>query len=71
MVTGPVVGASLDGATLTGSVNPLGLSATYRFEFGLTSSYGLQTAVGSLAPVRAPVPISFVLAGLQAHRVYH
>lgn len=63
--------SSLHTATLTGLVNPNGRPASYHFEFGLTSFYGLQTTPGSLPAVRLAQPVRFPISGLQSHRVYH
>ena len=45
---------------LNGAINPEGDSTTWHFEYGLTSSYGLETTPGTLAglgirPVNAPI----------------
>jgi hypothetical protein len=72
-------GVTTDGAgglgastvTLEGSVRPNGQQTVYRFEYGLTTAYGLQT---SLTPAGSGVPavlVSAVVAGLQPGTVYH
>ena len=59
------------GATLTGLINPLGRATSYYFQFGLTGFYGLQTAVLALPASNAIIPVSFPVAGLATHRLYH
>src|SRR5438874_6409012 len=41
--TGAATSVTQSGATLTGTVDPQGMATTYRFEYGTSSSYGLQT----------------------------
>jgi streptogramin lyase len=65
-------GETATGATLTGTVNPLGFLTEYRFEYGTTTSYGLhteppQSAGEGISPVHASASVS----GLQPHQEYH
>ena len=39
---------SAGGGTLTGSVDPNGVATSYRFEYGTTAAYGLQSAGGDV-----------------------
>ena len=71
VVTGPAINAGRQGATLTGFVNPMGLASNFRFQFGLSPFYGLQTNPVSLPPSNAVLPVSFGVGGLAAHRLYH
>jgi hypothetical protein len=71
VLTGPALGVTRHGATLTGFVGPSGLATSYRFQFGVTSFYGLQTDAISLAATNAIVPVSFPIAGLADHTLYH
>ncbi|HEY8865805.1 MAG TPA: fibronectin type III domain-containing protein [Solirubrobacteraceae bacterium] len=69
--TGGTVLRSLNGATLTGFVNPVGAATTYRFQFGFSILYGLQTQPAALPATKTVQGVSFVVTGLQAHRIYH
>jgi hypothetical protein len=60
-------------ATIAGSLNPLGLDATWRFEYGTTNSYG---SFAPTTPVDAgsgssPLPVSTALTGLEPDTLYH
>ena len=70
-VTGPAINTGLQGATLTGFVNTMGLAGTFLFQFGSSPFYGLQTNPVSLPATNAVVPVSFGVSGLAAHRLYH
>jgi hypothetical protein len=71
VTTTPATGIGQDAATFNGTVNTYGVSATYRFEYGTTSSYGSQTL-----PVAAPVgysyaPVSMPVGALTPNTTYH
>lgn len=69
--TGGTSQRTLNGATLIGFVNPVGRATTYRFQFGLSAFYGLETTPGTLAAVKTVQGVTFPIVGLQAHRIYH
>ncbi len=58
-------------ATLTGSVNPLGRSTSWYFEYGTSPSYGTKTDVKSAGSGGSPVAVSSALASLAPGTVYH
>ncbi len=60
-------------AELDGVVNPNGLETSYRFEYGLTPSYGQAAPVpdGSVSAGNADQDISVALSELTPHSVYH
>jgi len=61
-------------ATLRGTVNPFGLSATYHFEYGPTTGYGSRIPVGHEALAgqgREPLPVEQMVEGLQPATTYH
>ncbi len=58
-------------ATLRASVNPNGLDTQYRFEYGLTSSYGSLLPLHSVGAGEAPISVSESLGELQAGSTYH
>jgi phosphodiesterase/alkaline phosphatase D-like protein len=69
--TGGATQRNLHGATLTGIVASVKSPATYRFQFGLTPAYGIETTSLTVPAQPFPQPVSFALSGLQAHRIYH
>ena len=71
--TKPATDLSSDGATLHGVVNPDGLSTTYQFEYGPTTSYGSKspTSAQKVGFGYADVPVQEVLSGLEAGTIYH
>jgi subtilisin family serine protease/DNA-binding beta-propeller fold protein YncE len=66
-------GLSSSKATLNGSLNPDGVSTTYRFEWGTTTSYGSSVPVpnASAGSGSSLVAESEGLTGLQAGTEYH
>jgi len=67
----PSSGVTQSGATLPGTVNPQVQATTYTFDYGLTASYGLRTAVQQAGSGTADVPASATLANLQPGATYH
>lgn len=63
--------SSSTSATLTASVIPNLDSATTYFEWGLSTSYGTQSAVQNLAAGTTPVDVSASLSGLIGGQIYH
>lgn len=72
---GPTTGAAADvgryQATLTGAINPNNQATTYFFEYGLTTSYGLQTNAQTLPAGITTVPVSLTLPGLAPGFTFH
>lgn len=62
--------AATSGFTVTGTVAPLGLATSFRWEYGLTTAYGAQTAPLSLASPRAGQQVSASLTGLAPDTEY-
>jgi subtilisin family serine protease/sugar lactone lactonase YvrE len=73
VVTGEPTNISGGKATMSGSVNPGGLSTTYQFEYGTTTSYGgkLPASSESVGSGNDPVDVSQELTELQPETVYH
>jgi hypothetical protein len=69
--TSPAVDVSRYGATLVGVVNPNNQTTAYHFDFGLTTSYGLETSSKTVPAGTAPVAVGIQLPGLQPGQVYH
>lgn len=58
-------------ATLNGAVNPHGLPASYRFQFGKTRRYGHFTTVRAAGAGKLPVDVAASLAHLDPGTTYH
>jgi uncharacterized repeat protein (TIGR03803 family) len=58
-------------ATLLASVNPMGVPATYFYEYGTDTSYGDQTDQQTLGLGKTPVDVSTTLDGLDPSTTYH
>lgn len=65
---GAVTGTS---ATLSGTVDPLGHSTTWYFEFGTTSGYGTKTASQSVGSSGGAHSVAVPIAGLTPGTTYH
>jgi hypothetical protein len=72
VTTEPGTGVSTEGATLNGAVNPQGISTTYQFEYGTTTSYGSSTPEsGSIGNGTSSVAVSRAINGLAPGTTYH
>lgn len=73
VTTGTASGVTSSGATLNGTVNPEGASATYQFEYGATTAYGsvAPATPGSAGSGSSAVPESAAVSGLTAGTLYH
>jgi hypothetical protein len=69
--TSPAVDVSRYGATLVGVINPNNQTTAYHFDFGLTTSYGFQSAAKTVPAGNTPVAVGIQLPGLQPGQVYH
>jgi hypothetical protein len=69
--TGGTTQRTLHGATLTGLVATVKSPANFRFQYGLTPAYGVETAPSGVPAGPFPQPVSLALTGLEAHRIYH
>jgi hypothetical protein len=69
--TGGVKDVSLNAATLTASVDPNNASTSYKFQYGLTTSYGSTSGTGSAGSGSRGVSVSQRIGGLQAGKRYH
>ncbi|MBI5104372.1 MAG: M36 family metallopeptidase [Solirubrobacterales bacterium] len=58
-------------AVLAGTVNPRGKAASYHFEYGLTTAYGLRTADLPAGSGTVATPVSVVVSGLAPGTTYH
>jgi hypothetical protein len=69
--TGAAKNVTQAAATVTGTVDPQGMATTYRFEYGTSTSYGLQTAEVDAGSGTGAVDASANLSGLTTDTTYH
>lgn len=70
VTTNPATLIASFSAKLNGSVNPHGLTTTFHFQYGLTTSYGLTTPPQNRSG-NTPRNVSANISNLMASRVYH
>ena len=83
-LAGPAVAAGLPAATtrgaqsvsygsavLSGTLNPKGSDTSYYFQYGITRSYGAQTAIADAGAGSRALNVSLPISGLQPITVYH
>jgi hypothetical protein len=71
VTTGAATNVTYNSATLTGAVNPHGLSTLVYFQIGTTNKYGVQSAPQEIPAGGAAVPIAISLPGLEAGNTFH
>ena len=71
VVTGAASGITAKTATLNGAVNPDGASTIYWFQYGTTTSYGLQTGTRGAGSGTSAHSVSAGISGLVAGATYH
>jgi hypothetical protein len=69
--TGGASSVSYGSAVLNGTLNPAGSDTSYYFQFGLTRSYGAQTAIADAGAGSRALAVSLPITGLQPITVYH
>lgn len=69
--TSAATGVTTSAATLNGSVNPNGADASYKFDYGTTTSYGSSTTAGDAGSGTTAVNESAPLTGLSPSTTYH
>jgi hypothetical protein len=69
--TGGVRDVTTSAATLTAAVGPHGSSTSYKFEYGLTTSYGTSTSSASAGAGTGTSSVSARVGGLTAAKRYH
>ena len=69
--TGPATAVERTTATLTGTADPNGSATTYRFEYGTTTAYGLQTADRQAGTGQDAVAAEARLEALSPGTTYH
>jgi hypothetical protein len=69
--TGGAAQVTSTSATLTGTVNPHGLTTSYYFQYGTTTAYGTRTASTSSGKGTVAVAAAAQVTGLAPHTKYH
>jgi Fibronectin type III domain len=69
--TGAATGLGDTTATVTGTVDANGMATTYHFEYGTSSSYGLQTSEQDAGSGTGAADVQAALAGLTSATTYH
>jgi hypothetical protein len=64
-------GPNASGVTFTALLNPGAAPTTYRFQYGTSTAYGLETFGKSVAAGVQPVSVSFRVNSLAPHTTYH
>jgi hypothetical protein len=71
VTTGGAAQVTISSATLTGTVNPRGLSTSYYFQYGTTTAYGSRTASTAAGKGGAGVAAAAQISGLGSKTKYH
>jgi RTX calcium-binding nonapeptide repeat (4 copies) len=71
VVTGAATGVGPTTATLGGTVNPNGQSATWYVEYGTSTSYGTKSAATDAGSGTSSKTVSTGVSGLTAGKTYH
>jgi phosphodiesterase/alkaline phosphatase D-like protein len=71
VTTGTATGVGPTGATLNGTVNPNGEATRDYFQFGTTTSYGLQTTPAGAGSGTTTVAVASSLTALRSATTYH
>ena len=66
-----VMSSSATSVVVEGTVNPMGLSTSYHFEYGSTSSYGQSTSLQAAGFGITPVSVSATIGNLAPAGTYH
>lgn len=71
VTTGDATSVTTNTATLNGTVNPYGVSTTYYFEYGTTTSYGSNTVSADAGSGTIDVSVNANITGLSDSTTYH
>jgi hypothetical protein len=71
VTTGGAAQVTISSATLTGTVNPRGLSTNYYFQYGTTTAYGSRTPSTGAGKGGAPTAAAAQIGGLGSNTKYH
>jgi hypothetical protein len=71
VTTEPASSVGRYAATLVGTISPNNQATSYYFQYGLTDTYGYQTAVKSIAAGSTPITVSIALPGIEPGTIFH
>ncbi|HEX7299899.1 MAG TPA: hypothetical protein VF257_12945 [Solirubrobacteraceae bacterium] len=71
VTTGGAAQVTINSATLTGTVNPRGLSTSYYFQYGTTTAYGSRTPSTAAGKGTAAAAAAAQISGLGSNTRYH
>jgi hypothetical protein len=71
VTTGGAAQVTISSATLTGTVNPRGLSTSYYFQYGTTTAYGSRTPSTGAGKGGGPTAAAAQIGGLGSKTKYH
>lgn len=71
VTSAPATSVTSTSAVLNGTVDPEGQDATYYFQYGTTTAYGLQTAPASAGSGTSQVAVNAQVTALIASTIYH
>jgi hypothetical protein len=71
VITGPGSGIGMTSVTLNGTVDPGGVGAHYRYEYGLDTSYGSSTPDGDAGGGSGAISAPATISGLEPNTTYH
>lgn len=71
VATGPATQISKNAATLTAVISPNKQATSYYFQYGTSTSYGLQTVPAAVPAGTVPVTIAVAISGLEARTIFH
>jgi hypothetical protein len=69
--TGAATGVGQTTATVSGTVDPQAMATTYHFEYGTSSSYGLQSGEQDAGSGTGAADVQAALTGLTSDTTYH
>jgi hypothetical protein len=69
--TGTATSIGKTSATVNGTIQPNGEATTWAFQYGLTTSYGLQASGGVLAASTTPSAVTSQLTGIAPGTLFH
>jgi hypothetical protein len=71
VITGGASEITSIAATVSGTVNPGGLSAKYYYQYGISTEYGSKTAIAFAGAGEAPRSVQVILQDLNPGTTYH
>ena len=69
--TGQATAVGSTAATLTGTIDPMGVDTGYAFQYGPTTDYGTMTPLGAVTAAAGVSPVTADITGLLPSTTYH